>query len=110
MAQPLEPTKPPLVKAGTPNDGLPPNWTPIEEPPIVVGQRYAGPESAPSAGPPGPGQFFAASIPMAMQLQPDIVLARYPGSLGAYRIMPPGPAGNAANNAAAQSATGSTAK
>ena|SRR5271157_3556474 len=100
-----EHTIPKLVKAGTPNDGLPEHWAPIEEPPLIVG-RYTGPESAPSVGPRGPGQFFAASIPFVMQLQPDIMPTRYPGGLGAYRVMPPGVAGNAANNAAAQSATG----
>jgi hypothetical protein len=88
-----------LVDAGTPNDGLPPNWQPIEESPRAVGT----PTSAPSSAPLGPGPYFAASIPQAMQLTPDIMPTRYPGGLGGYRIMPPGPSGVAAVNSATKS-------
>ena len=90
-----------MVPAGTPNDGFPENWQPIDEPPIVVGQR--GPESAPPAGMPGPDKFFAASIPSGMQLEPDMMPSRYSGGLGAYRVMPPVASADPALNAAIQS-------
>jgi hypothetical protein len=95
-----------LVPAGTPNDGFPDHWKPVHDDPIRVGQRYMGPESGPPSAPIGPGPYFAASIPPVMQLPTDIAITGYPGGLGAYRIMPPGPSGNPQANAAAQSATG----
>jgi hypothetical protein len=92
---------PSLVPANTPNDGLPSNWLPVEEP--LAGVTLTGPSSAPPSAPAGPGAFYAASIPPVMQLQPDIIPTQYPGGLGAYRVMPPGPSGQAANNSQTQS-------
>jgi hypothetical protein len=88
-----------LIPSSTPNDGFPSSWAPVEEPPVLAG----APISAPVAGPMGSGPYFAASIPAVMQLQPDIMPTRYPGGLGGYRIMPPGPSGVAAGNSATRS-------
>jgi len=85
-----------LIPAGTPNDGLPESFKPVESPPIVAG-------SAPSAAFVGASPYFAASIPLSSQLVPDIMPTRFPGGLGGYRIFPPGASGVAQNNAAAQS-------
>ena len=87
----------PLVPAGTPNDGLPDNWAPVEAPPIVA---------APQAPPPafsGPSPYFAASIPLTNQLLPDIMPTRFAGGIGGYRVMPPGASGRADINSAIQS-------
>jgi hypothetical protein len=97
-----------LVPAGTPNDGLPETWHPVAEPPIRVGDP--GPWSAPLAGPRGPDQFFAASIPTAMQLQPDMVPTRYSGGLGAYRVIPPVPSADPGLNAAIENILGRAKK
>ena len=96
------PRKPGLVKAGTPNDGFPTNWLPVTEDPIRAG---AAPASAPPSAPMGTGPYFAASIPISMQLIPDIMATRFPGGLGGYRIMPPGPSGVPTVNSATNSAT-----
>jgi hypothetical protein len=101
-----QPEKPnwPMAKADTPNDGLPPHWAPIEEPPIIVGRA---PESGPPAYPyQGAGKYFAASIPPVMQLQTDLAITGYQAGLGGYRVMPPGANASASANSAAQSATG----
>ena len=92
------------MPADTPNDGLPPNWHAIEEPPIFRGAE--GPYSAPEAGRRGPDTYFAASIPSGMQLEPDMMPTRYSGGLGAYRIMPPIASADPALNSAIQSLTG----
>lgn len=96
----MAPKKPTIIPAGTPNDGLSPNWEPLEESPRIA--SAAMPASAPGVGPQAPAPFFAASIPGGMQLQTDIVKTEFPGSMG-VRIMPPGPSGVAGINAAATS-------
>ena len=101
-SNPLPEHRRPLVKANTPNDGLPSNWMPVTENPIIAGAP--SPASAPPAGPRGAGPYFAASMPISMQLTPDIMATRFPGGLGAYRIMPPGPSGVPTIISAARSA------
>ena len=87
-----------LVPAGTPNDGLPESFQPIEAPPI-----FTGSSSAPPSAFSGPSPTFAASIPLSAQLTPDIMPTRYPGGIGGYRIFPSIPAGVAGVNAAIKS-------
>ena len=101
-SNPLPEHRRPLVKANTPNDGLPSNWMPVTENPIIVGAP--SPASAAPPGMPGPGPYYAGSIPYSMQLPPDIMPTRYPGGLGGYRIMPPGPSGIPTIISAARSA------
>lgn len=90
------------MPAGTPNDGFPENWKPIDEDPVTVGRRF-DPESGPLVGPVGPDKFFAASIPSGFQLQPDMMPTRYGGGIGAYRVMPPIVSADPALNSAIQS-------
>lgn len=99
----------PIVPRGTPNDGLPDNFRPVEEPPVSVGSPRAI-ANGPRVGIENPGQFFAYTLPLNFQLTPDIMPTRWGGGIGGYRLIPPSPSGLAANNAAAQSATGSTRK
>lgn len=96
------PEPPKLVPAGTPNDGLPEHWQPVNEPPITVGNF---PLSGPILEPKGPGQFYAGTIPLGFQLTPDIMPTRYPGGLGGYRIMPPATSANPQTNSAIISGT-----
>lgn len=81
-----------LVPANTPNDGLPSNFVPISEAPVMA---EAGPTSAPRPSIEGAGPYFAASIPQQMQLTTDVIKPSFGGAL-AYRVMPPGPSGQPA--------------
>jgi hypothetical protein len=56
------------------------------------------------SGPRGAGDYFAGSLPQALNLPPDVMPPAFPGALGAYRVLPPGAAGVPGINAAAQSA------
>jgi len=90
------------VPAGTPNDGFPPSWHPVEGPePVTIGPRGG----MPPMGAPSGDKYFATSIPLPMQLEPDIMLTRYSGGLAAYRIMPPVASGSPALNSAIKSFT-----
>lgn len=95
----------PMVPRGTPNDGLSEDWHSVQTEPVRVGFGQQQPTSAPAAGPASTGGFYVGALPLTFQLQPDIMPTRYPGGMGGYRVMPPGPSGIAANNAAVQSAT-----
>lgn len=86
-----------LIPSGTPNDGLPENWRPIEEPALAA----VSPPAAFSSVSPSP--YFAGSIPLSHQLVPDIMPTRYPGGIGGYRVSPPIPAASAGINSAIQS-------
>lgn len=79
-----------LVKAGTPNDGLPSSFVPIEQAAVIA---EAGPQSAPRPSVEGAGPYFTASIPQQMQLTTDVIKPSFAGGLGGYRVMPPGPSG-----------------
>ena len=73
-------------------------WQDVQEPPLTVPATQAPPAAFAGASP-----YFAASIPLSSQLVPDIMPTRFPGGLGAYRIMPPIPAGVPGINAAVKS-------
>ena len=88
------------MPAGTPNDGFPESWHPVEEPPIVAGARPGG---FPYTGPPTADRYFATSIPLPMQLEADIVGSLYPGGVAAYRVMPPVESGSPFLNSAIKS-------
>ena len=94
------------MPAGTPNDGLPPNWVEeIESRPIYAGAGTV-PGAVPSMGPPSADKYFATSIPLPMQLEGDVMGTVYPGGLASYRIMPPIASGNPDLNSAIKSFKG----
>ena len=81
-----------IVPANTPNDGFGPSWKPVDEP--AGNPSSPTPTSAPDSNPVGASPFFAASLPLSMQLTPDIMPTRFPGGIGGYRVMPVGPSGS----------------
>jgi hypothetical protein len=89
-----------LVPAGTPNDGFPESWHPVEGPePVGVGLR-----GYPSIGPNPRSRFFGNSIALPLLL--DTELTHSPGGYAAYRVMPPVASGSPALNSAIKSFTG----
>ena len=92
------------MPAGTPNDGFPENWHPVESEEMLW--RRVSPGAVPSMGPPSADRFFATSIPLPMQLEGDVMGTVYPGGLASYRIMPPIASGNPDLNSAIKSFKG----